>query len=154
VVKAASSGKVTRSRNLHRLAAIRLHGSSIHPWTEGSFRKTAGLGWIITEDNQGAGPVIDQGSKTLPGKQVAFDAEITVIEEALKWFQNSDFQHLVIHSDSVSAIARAGHSGAGSGQRPTKSICTILSALEREGRTAKIQLKDTLESQATNAPMC
>jgi hypothetical protein len=64
----------------------------------------------ITSDDQGAGPIFDQGSKTLKGKQVAFDAEITAIEEALKWYQGSNLQHLVIHSDFTSAIARASHS--------------------------------------------
>jgi hypothetical protein len=59
-------------------------GPAVHAWTDGSFRKSAGLGRVIIEDDQGAGTVIAQGSKTLPGRQVAFDAEITVIEEALK----------------------------------------------------------------------
>jgi hypothetical protein len=27
-----------------------------HTWTDGSFRESVGLGWIITEDNIGAGP--------------------------------------------------------------------------------------------------
>jgi hypothetical protein len=54
-----------------------------HTWTEGSFRKSTGLGWVITSDNQGAGSVIDQGSKTLKGKRVAFGTKIIAIEEAL-----------------------------------------------------------------------
>jgi hypothetical protein len=33
-----------------------------HAWTDGSFRKSAGLGWVITRDDIGAGPTIDQGS--------------------------------------------------------------------------------------------
>jgi ribonuclease HI len=78
-----------------------------HAWTDGSFRKSAGLGWVITSDDQGAGPVINQGSKTLKGKQVAFDAEVIAIEEALKWFKDSDqVKNLVIHPDSTSAITR------------------------------------------------
>jgi hypothetical protein len=87
-----------------------------------------------SEVDQGAGLIIDQGSKTLTGKRVAFDAEITAIVEALKWFQeDSNLQHLVIHSDSTSAIARASHSGARPGQQPARAICGILSALEHEG---------------------
>jgi hypothetical protein len=78
-------------------------------------------------------------SKTLPGKQAAFDAEITAIEEVLKWYQYSDLRHLVIHSDSASAIARASHSGAWPGQRPARHTGAILSTLRREGRTADIQ---------------
>jgi ribonuclease HI len=103
-----------------------------YAWTDGSFRKSTGLGWVITSDNQGAGPVIDQGSKTLKGKRVAFGTEIIAIEEALKWYQNSSLQHLIIHSDSTSAIARASYSGAGPGQRLAKAIRTILHALEQE----------------------
>jgi hypothetical protein len=34
-----------------------------HAWTDGSFRKSAGLGWIITGDNIGAGPTIAQGPR-------------------------------------------------------------------------------------------
>jgi hypothetical protein len=41
--------------------------------------------WVIADDDQGAGPIIDQGSKTLTGKQVAFDTEMIAIEEALEW---------------------------------------------------------------------
>jgi hypothetical protein len=57
------------------------------------------LGWVITEDDQGASIAIAQGSKTLPTRQVAFDAEMTAIEEVLQWYQNSDsdIRHLVIH---------------------------------------------------------
>jgi ribonuclease HI len=85
--------------------------------------------------------MLNQGSKTLKGKQVVFDAEITTIEEALKWYQDSQLQHIVIHSDSMNAIARASHSGTRPGQRPTKAIRTMLrdSDPEREGRTAEIQ---------------
>jgi hypothetical protein len=53
--------------------------STDHAWTDGSFRKSADLGWVTTDDDQGAGPVLAQGSRTLRGKQVAFDAEITAI---------------------------------------------------------------------------
>jgi hypothetical protein len=66
---------------------------------------------------------------------VAFDAEIAAIEGALEWY----LQHLVIHSDSTSAIARASYFDTGHGQRPAKGIRTILHALEQEGRTAEIQ---------------
>jgi hypothetical protein len=43
--------------------------------------------------------VVVEGSRTLAGKQVAFDAEVAAIEEALKWYQDSDlhWQHLVIN---------------------------------------------------------
>jgi hypothetical protein len=67
---------------------------------------------------------------------VAFDVEIIAIEEALKWYQNSSLQHLIIYSDSTSGIARASHSGAGPDQRPAKAIHTVLHALEQEWGTA------------------
>jgi hypothetical protein len=73
---------------------------------------------------------------TLPGKQVAFDADVTAIEEVLKWYQFSDLRHLVIHSDFASAIARTYRSGAGPGQQ---MICAVLSELRYERRTAEIQ---------------
>jgi ribonuclease HI len=98
-----------------------------------------GLGWVIAKDDQGAGAVVAQGSKTLPGEQVAFDAEITAIEETLKWFRYSTFPHLVIHSDSTSAIARESHSGARPGQRSARAIRAILANLQRAGRSADIQ---------------
>jgi hypothetical protein len=55
-----------------------------HAWTDVSFRRSAGLGWIITGDNIGAGPTIAQGAKTLATRQTAFDAEIAAIKEVLK----------------------------------------------------------------------
>jgi hypothetical protein len=88
-----------------------------HAWTDGSFRKSAGLGWIITGDNIGAGPTIAQGAKTLGTRQTAFDAEIAAIKEVLKWFGTSPYLHMIIHSDSTSAISRAGQSGTGPGQQ-------------------------------------
>jgi hypothetical protein len=105
-----------------------------------------GLG---SQDDLGAGPIIYQGSKTLPGKQVTFDTDITAIEEVRKRYQrwNSGLQHLLIHSDSTSAIARSIHSGAGPGQRPAKNIVVIISVLEREGRTAEIQRVEGLSGE-------
>jgi len=55
-----------------------------------------------------------QGSKTLGDKQTAFDAELAAIEPALLWYQCSHYVHMIIHSDSQSAIARSQHSGSGS----------------------------------------
>jgi ribonuclease HI len=109
-----------------------------HAWTDGSFRKSAGLGWIITEDDMGRGPVIAQGSKTLGDKQTAFDAELTAVEAALLWYHDTDHPHLIIHSDSQSAIARSKHCGAGPGQRMAKSIQKILVDILQQGRTANI----------------
>jgi hypothetical protein len=69
------------------------------------------FGWLVTHDYVRAGPSVAQGAKTLRPRQTAFDAEVAAIEAALTWYHRSPFRHLVIHSDSTSAIARAGHSG-------------------------------------------
>jgi hypothetical protein len=82
--------------------------------TDGSFRRSAGLGWVITKDSSGAGPVVAQGVKMLGGKQTAFDAELLAIEAALLWYESegTQFRHMAIHSDSQSAIACTTRSGA------------------------------------------
>lgn len=71
-----------------------------------------------SDDGSGDDTVIAQGSKSLGSQQTAFDAEVTAIESALYWFttHRHGYRGLVIHSDSTSAIARAGHTGAGPGQ--------------------------------------
>jgi hypothetical protein len=60
------------------------------PWTAASHgrhgcsldgRLVSGIRRPVTSDDQGASPIIAQGSKTLSGKQVAFDAEMTAIED-------------------------------------------------------------------------
>jgi hypothetical protein len=78
-----------------------------HARTDGSFRKSAGLGWIITKDSIGA--------RTLGARQTAFDAGVAAIEEAATWFGPSPYIDLIMHSDPRSAITRAGHAGAAPG---------------------------------------
>jgi hypothetical protein len=51
-----------------------------HAWTDGSFREAAGVGWLITKDSKGEGPVIAEGARNLGGQQTAFDAEVAAIE--------------------------------------------------------------------------
>jgi ribonuclease HI len=111
-----------------------------HAWTDGSFRKSAGLGWIITEDDMGKGPIIAQGSRSLGDKQTAFDAELTAIEAARWWYEDNHttHPHLSIHSDSQSAIARSKHCGAGPGQRTAKAIQRSLANIRRQGSSATI----------------
>jgi ribonuclease HI len=109
-----------------------------HAWTDGSFRKSAGLGSVITGDDTGAGPTITQGARTLGTKQTAFDAEVAAIEEAWKWFGSSPYLHLIIHSDSTSAIARAGHIAAGPGQQTAKRIQRMVARLPQQYQTAEI----------------
>jgi ribonuclease HI len=92
-----------------------------HAWTNGSCRISAGMGWVATEDDGRNGSVIAQELSTLRGLQVAFDAEVAAIWAALKWFQDSQFHHLVVHSDSTSAIASVQHVGARPGQHMAKA---------------------------------
>jgi ribonuclease HI len=61
----------------------------------------------------------------------AFDAEITAIQEALRWFKTTRFRLLVIHSDSTSAISRTSHTGAGPGQDQATRIHRWVSLLGR-----------------------
>jgi len=44
-----------------------------HVWTDGSYRQSSDLGWLITADDIGTGPAIAQGAKTLRTRQTAFD---------------------------------------------------------------------------------
>jgi ribonuclease HI len=107
-------------------------------WTDGSFLKSAGLGWTINEDDIGAGPTVTQGARTLGMKQTAFDAEVAAIGEALKWFESSPYLHIIIHSDSTSAIARAGNIGAGPGQPIARRIQDMVARLPQQYQTAEI----------------
>jgi ribonuclease HI len=88
----------------------------------------------------GKGTIIAQGFKTLGDKQTAIDAEPTAVEAALLWYQDNytAHPHLIIHSDSQSAIARSEHSGAGPGKRMARSIQKILVDILRQGRSANI----------------
>jgi ribonuclease HI len=101
--------------------------TTCHAWTDGSFRRSAGLGWLITSYDKGAGTAVTQGARTFGDKQTAFDAEVAAIEVALWWFERDGarYQHMVVHSDSTSVIARVAHSGAGPGQDQARSIQNI-----------------------------
>jgi ribonuclease HI len=74
--------------------------------------------------------------------QTAFDAEVTAIEGALFWYLNNRniSSSLVIHSDSTSAIARAGHTGAGPGQEHAIRIQRWVTAMSRASRKRTVDL--------------
>jgi ribonuclease HI len=95
-----------------------------HAWTDGSFKEAAGFGWIVTRDDKGGGPSVAEGLRNIGSQQTAFDAELAAIERVISWFvePGSEWQHMTIHSDSTSAIARAGHTGAGLGQEVARNI--------------------------------
>ena len=105
---------------------------ALHAWTDGSFRLSASLGWVITRTNGGSGEVIAQGNKSLGPQQTAFDAEVAAIETALHWFMTGRHgRHaLIVHSGSTCAIARAGHTGAGPGQERAVRIQRWVTALK------------------------
>jgi ribonuclease HI len=64
---------------------------------------------------------------------------VTAIIAALDWFQDNWHSHLVIHSDSTSAIARAQQVGAAPGQGATEAIWRTLKQISAEGCTTEIQ---------------
>jgi ribonuclease HI len=77
--------------------------------------------------------------KTLGPKQTAYDAEVGAIREALTWYQDSQYKHIVVHSDSTSAITRTDHSAAGPGQEQAKKVQKAVARMVlREGRTAQV----------------
>jgi ribonuclease HI len=94
---------------------------------------------VVTRDNKGEGPAITEGARNLGGQQTAFDAEVVAIEQAIKWFQtDQDHRHLTIHSNSTSAIARAGHTGAGPGQNTARNIWSMVCVLRGERKTVDL----------------
>jgi ribonuclease HI len=109
-------------------------------------------GWILPrgsrtwlgnhEGHKGEGPNISQGARNLGGQQTAFDAEVTAIEQAVKWFlsqgRDSDCYHMTVHSDSTSAIARASHTGAGPGQTIARNIRNMVCELRGQGKTVDL----------------
>jgi ribonuclease HI len=111
----------------------------LHARTDGSYRKSAGIGWIITSDAMGGGESLAQDFKSLGPIQTAYDAEVLAIEAAIFWFQNNRIagSSLVVHSDSTSAIARVG---AGPGQEHAVRIQRWVTALSRATRKRTVDL--------------
>jgi len=98
-------------------------------------------GGLFQKTTPGEDPPLRQGAKTLGGMQTAYDAEIAAIKAILKWYATSEahgWQHMVIHSDSTSAIARATHSGAGPGQAVAHAIRDVIQELLSHGKTADL----------------
>jgi hypothetical protein len=95
----------------------------------------------------GRGAPTAQDKKSLGIKQTAFDAEKTAIEDVLRWFGTTKHRSLVIHSDSTSAIARAGHTGAGPSQHHAIQIFNLVSLAlrDRSAPSPSAGSKGTLE---------
>jgi ribonuclease HI len=115
---------------------------ALHAWTNGSFRKSAGMGWIVTKEAMGEGEALVQDSKSLGPIQTAYDAEVSAIEGAIFWFLNNRNMgsSLVVHSDLTSAIARVGHTGAGLGQEHAIHNQRWVTAMSRATRKRTVDL--------------
>jgi hypothetical protein len=116
------------------------------------------MGWIVTKDAEGRGDALAEDSRSLGPIQTAFDAEISAIEGAVYWFLHNGGERkaLVVHSDSMSAIARAGHTGAGPGQEHAIRIQRWVTAMAKTRRRRTVELvwsRATQAPLATNAPM-
>jgi ribonuclease HI len=83
-------------------------------------------------------PPVAQRSSCLGRRQAVFDAELSGIRAALIWHLQGSYKHMVIHSDSTSAIARAEHSGTGPGQKIARDIQRSVKALAAMSRSAQI----------------
>jgi ribonuclease HI len=115
-----------------------------YAWTDGSYRNSAGAGWLISADPEGASPALASGSKVLGAHQTSFDAEITAIELVVRHWESAPgmrrFQRMIIHSDSTSAITRMTHTGAGRGQATAIRVReSLLATFARDSRAVGIQ---------------
>ena len=138
----ASRNLLKEGQQVEKTSPMRRHrtpwhppeGPTLHAWTDGSFRKSAGVGWVISSSNDGSGEIIAWDSKSLGGMHTAFDAEVTAIQLAIYWFitNRHGARSLVVHSDSTSAIERAAHTGAGPGQSQARKIQRWVQALARQ----------------------
>ena len=58
-------------------------------WTGGSFRKPAGLRWLVMLDDLGAGDAIAQGSTSVGARQTDFDADSGAIGAVVQYYQTT-----------------------------------------------------------------
>jgi ribonuclease HI len=94
--------------------------------------------WVVTQDEKGEGLAVAQGARNLGGQQTAFDAEVAAIEQAIMWFYGAEQCHMVVHSDSTSAITRASHTGAGPGQSMARHIPNMVHELRSRGEAVDL----------------
>jgi hypothetical protein len=76
----------------------------VHRYTYGSYQEAARYAWTLCDLT---GYEINCSSRSLGKNQIAYDAEVAASEEGIKAVSKSqsDFKHLSIVSDSISAIA-------------------------------------------------
>jgi hypothetical protein len=106
-------------------------------------------------DDKGEGPSITEGSRNIGSQQTAFDTELAAIEQAISWFQGAERvrRHMTVHSDSTSAIARAGRTGRAQARRPhATSIWSATCELAAE-LSIWYGLRATRAHQAMRRPM-
>jgi ribonuclease HI len=77
-------------------------------------------------------------ARNIGDQQTTFDAELAAIERVIDWFQGAGQQHMTVHSDSTSAIARAGHTGAGPGQSVARNMRNMVCSLRNRGKTVDL----------------
>jgi hypothetical protein len=78
-----------------------------HAWTGGSFRSFDRIWVRYNRRRSWSLPPVAQRSSCLGRRQAVFNAELSGIRAALTWHLQGSYKHMVIHSDSTSAIARA-----------------------------------------------
>jgi hypothetical protein len=96
------------------------------------------IGKVRFCDYQGR-PRSFRADSCLGRRQAAFDAELAGIKASLSWLLQGSFKHMVIHSDSTSATARASHAGSGPGQSMARDIRKSVMALAVISRSAQIE---------------
>jgi ribonuclease HI len=115
---------------------------AVHAWSDGSIRKSAGMGWVVTRDSTGEGEAVAQDHRSLGPIQTAYDAEVSAIEGAIFWFlhNRNGGSSLVVRSDSTSAFARMGHRGGGPGQEHAVRVQGRVTALSGATRKRTVDL--------------
>jgi hypothetical protein len=73
------------------------------------FVKPPDLVGTLRRTTKARAPAITQGVRNLGGQETAFDAGVAAIGQVITWFHRASQRHMVVHSDSMSAIARASH---------------------------------------------
>jgi ribonuclease HI len=116
-----------------------------------TFPKVSGRSWLATAGDQGRGPALAQGCKTLGAQCTAFDGELAAIQQALhSWVHLPhlwSFDSVIVHSDSQSAIARL-HVGPD----PAQHVAERLHDLVIYARDLEAASNSSRESKDTGVP--
>jgi len=98
-------------------------------------RPSAGTSLLMPQDPPNPSPrgPKQSGLARLPSTPNWLESKLSLI-----WFRDSSLQHMLIRSDSQSAIARASHTGPGPGQRVARLIECIVRRLPA-GRSVQLE---------------